>query len=190
MSTKTVYILVYVVVLITGCFMSQSQRKADKLAPQARQIAKDSTAVVMAMAVLVGFGVPLLEAALEEVLDMPIWRAAPGIAFVLFGFALAYQANRIIAQNWSPVIEKTQEQSLVKSGVYSLIRHPLYLSGLLIVIGTNIYFGNTWAWISTALVFGITLYRIPIEDRQLEMRFGQEFVDYKKQTKAIIPWIL
>jgi protein-S-isoprenylcysteine O-methyltransferase Ste14 len=190
MSLKTVYILVYVLVLIAGRFISQSQRKADKLLPQAQQITKDPTAIVMAIAVLIGFGLPLLEAALKEALDMPIWRIAPGIGLMLLGFVLAYQANRIIAENWSPVIGKTQEQRLVKSGVYSVVRHPLYLSGFLIVIGTNIYFGNTWAWISTALVFGVTLYRIPVEDRQLEERFGQEFVDYKTQTKAIIPWIL
>lgn len=189
MSTKTSYIFIYVALLIVGRFISQSQRKSEKPLSQTRKIVKDPTAVVMALSVFLGFGLPVLEATLQE-RAIQTWMTVSGIALLVFGFFLGYHANRNIAENWSPVIDKTKEQRLAKSGVYSVVRHPLYLSGLLLLTGTNLYFGNSWSWLSTLLVLVITLYRIPIEERQLASRFGQEYADYKRQTKALIPWIL
>ncbi|MDD2218381.1 MAG: hypothetical protein PHX63_08145 [Eubacteriales bacterium] len=33
------------------------------------------------------------------------------------------------------------------------------------------------------------LYRISIEEKKLIERFGEEYIDYRRQTKAILPWI-
>ncbi len=190
MSTKTSYILIYVALLLVGRFTSQSQRKSESTLSQTQKIAKDPTAMIMALSVFIGFGMPLFEAALREIFIIQIWNTVMGIVFMAVGFFLTYYANRAIAENWSPVIDKTKEQRLIKSGVYSIVRHPLYLSGLLLLTGTNLYFGNIWSWLSTMLAFVVTLYRIPIEEQQLESRFGREYVDYKRQTKAVIPWIM
>jgi protein-S-isoprenylcysteine O-methyltransferase Ste14 len=143
----------------------------------------------MALSVVLGFGLPVLEAALQE-RSIQAWMTVSGIALLAIGFFLGYSANRTIAENWSPVIDKTKDQRLAKSGVYSVVRHPLYLSALLLLTGTNLYFGNSWSWLSTLLVLVVTLYRIPIEERQLASRFEQDYADYKRQTKALIPWIL
>ena len=188
MIVNTSYLLVYFAFLLIGRFLSQSQRKADRLLVQTQRIAKDSTAILMAFSVFVGFGAPLLEASLRERF-IPVWLTLSGILCMTVGFFIAYYANRTIAKNWSPVIDKTQEQKLIQSGIYSVVRHPLYFSGLLLLIGTNIYFGNSWSWLSTLVAGIITLYRIPIEEKQLEGRFGQEYVNYKSRTKALIPWV-
>ena len=188
MLVNTAYILAYVAFLLIGRFISQSQRKSDRPLSQTKKIAKDPTAILMAISVLAGFGAPLLEASLHERL-IPVWLTVSGILLMTVGFLIAYYANRTIAKNWSPVIDKTKEQRLIQSGIYSVVRHPLYFSGLLLMIGTNLYFGNSWSWLSTILAFIITLYRIPIEEKQLVGRFGQEYVDYKLQTKALFPWV-
>jgi protein-S-isoprenylcysteine O-methyltransferase Ste14 len=188
MVVNTAYILVYVAFLIVGRFLSQSQRKADRLWLQTQRIANDPTAILMAFSAFVGFGAPLLEAAWRTRVT-PLGLTLSGILVMTVGFLTAYSANRTIARNWSPVIAKTKEQRLIQSGIYSTIRHPLYFSGLLLLIGTNLYFGNSWSWLSTLLATIITLYRIPIEEKQLEGRFGQEYADYKSRTKALIPWV-
>lgn len=189
MSTKTVYILIYIILLIAGRFISQGQRKAERFTLQAQKIAKDPTAIAMAISIGIGFGMPLLEAARRDTLS-PTWMLLLGLILMIIGFSIGYYANRIIAENWSPVINKTEKQKLVTAGVYSVVRHPLYLSGLLLLAGTNLYFGNSWSWLSTMLVLIVTLYRIPVEEKQLETRFGQEYTDYKQKTKALLPWIL
>lgn len=190
MSQETVYLTIYIVILLIGRFVSQSQRKSKNASLQPKNIIKDTTALIMGVSVLIAFSTPLIEALLRASLDLSTVSIVIGILLMIMGWSVAYSANHTIAENWSPVIDKTQEQMLVTSGLYSVIRHPLYLSGILILIGTNVYFENVWAWAGTALVFAVTLYRIPREDQQLEARFGQEYIAYKQRTKAIIPLLL
>jgi protein-S-isoprenylcysteine O-methyltransferase Ste14 len=176
--------------MLLGRFWAQRRRKAGALLPQIQSIVKDPTAVIMASSAVVAISMPLIEASLRDFVALRVSSILLGVVFLVVGWMLAYLANKAITRNWSPSIEKTEEQRLVKSGVYAIVRHPLYLSGLLILIGTNIYFGSTWAWLGTILILMVTLYRIPKEERQLEIKFGQEYVVYKQQTKAIIPWVL
>lgn len=75
------------------------------------------------------------------------------------------------------------------TGVYSVVRHPLYLSGILVLTGTNIYFESSWAWLGALPALALLIH-VPIEERRLVERFGQEYIAYKKRTKAILPWIL
>src|SRR5512138_2136961 len=167
MVVNTSYILVYIAFLVIGRFLSQSQRKSDSLLSQTQRIAKDPTAIMMAFSVFIGFGAPLLEASWRARFT-PVWMTMSGILCMTVGFFIAYYANRTISKNWSPVITKTEEQRLIQSGIYSVVRQPLYFSGLLLLIGTNLYFGNSWSWFSKILAVIITLYRIPIEEKQLE----------------------
>jgi protein-S-isoprenylcysteine O-methyltransferase Ste14 len=190
MPANTFYIFAYVAILLIGRFVSQSQRKAGRLPAQARSILKDPTAIFMALSAVVAITLPLVEVSLRETVSLGLFSVIIGVAFLVLGWGVAYSANRVIAENWSPAIAKTGEQDLVTSGVYSVVRHPLYFSGLLILLGTNIYFESTWAWLGVLLTFVITVYRIPLEERRLEERFGQEFIDYKRRTKAFIPWLL
>jgi protein-S-isoprenylcysteine O-methyltransferase Ste14 len=74
--------------------------------------------------------------------------------------------------------------------VYSTIRHPLYLSGLLILVGTNIYFASSWGWVGVLPALIVILIRVPLEERYLVDRFGQEYIAYQKRSKVILPWIL
>jgi protein-S-isoprenylcysteine O-methyltransferase Ste14 len=55
--------------------------------------------------------------------------------------------------------------------------------------GTNTYFGSRWAWLGTIIVLAGILCRIPLEEKKLIDRFGQEYITYRQQTKAILPWI-
>jgi protein-S-isoprenylcysteine O-methyltransferase Ste14 len=112
-----------------------------------------------------------------------------GLMMIIFGALCGYLANREIAENWSPIIEKSPTQRLITSGIYGVVRHPLYSSGLLILAGTNTYFGSQWSWLGTIIVLAGILCRIPLEEKKLIDRFGLEYITYRQQTKAILPWI-
>jgi protein-S-isoprenylcysteine O-methyltransferase Ste14 len=181
----------YVFIMLVGRFMSQKQRKA-KHSPlsQSRDMLKDWTALLAAISTAFAIALPVLEAALRETSVLNSATILAGTAIILVGYAVAYKANRTISENWSPTIDKTPEQNLVTTGMYSIVRHPLYLSGLLILVGTNVYFTSSWAWVSVLLASVVILIRVPIEERFLVERFGQEYTAYQKRSKAILPWVL
>lgn len=155
---------------------------------QWKNIVKDSTAIIIMLATAIAMGLALFEAVLHDEI-LQITPIIVGIVFIIIGWVIAYFANREIGVNWSPIIEKIKSQELVTSNIYSFVRHPLYLSGFCILIGTNLYFSNKWAWIGSVIAIITTLIRIPIEEKKLKERFGDEYTAYMKKTKAIIPWI-
>jgi len=184
------YIIAYCALILIGRVITQKQRRSEKVSIQAGQIFKDPTAIIMVIGAIIAFICPLAEASIRENLDFKWFSFVLGVVMIAMGWLIIYYANKTIADNWSPSIDKTEDQKLITEGIYSIVRHPLYFSGIIILIGTNIYFQNKWSWIAALMAFVITLYRIPLEESQLETRFGQEYEAYKQTTKMIIPWIL
>jgi protein-S-isoprenylcysteine O-methyltransferase Ste14 len=79
--------------------------------------------------------------------------------------------------------------TIVKSGIYRYIRHPLYCS--LFVLGTGIMFKDTG---NLQLIFGainlIAVYLTSrIEEKEMIARFGDAYRQYIGETKMFIPWI-
>jgi len=129
----------------TGRFLSQRQRRnKQSLSSQWQSIVNDPTAVISGLLMAIAIGMALIEATLRQNTALQLNTALVGVAILVVSWGIAYFANREIGIDWSPTIEKTQKQKLVTSGIYGIIRHPLYLSGLLILVGTNVYFGSKW----------------------------------------------
>ena len=78
---------------------------------------------------------------------------------------------------------------LVKDGLYKHIRHPIYLGETLrnlgIVIVLTSVFGLFFIVVATVLL----LFRIEIEEKMLIETFGEDYREYRKNTKKIIPYV-
>lgn len=81
------------------------------------------------------------------------------------------------------------KNQLVTTGIYAHVRHPQYLGFLLITLGMNVL----WVTFSTlALWPGLAFLYCRLakeEDKQMEERFGEEFLKYKKNVPMFIPKI-
>jgi protein-S-isoprenylcysteine O-methyltransferase Ste14 len=111
---------------------------------------------------------------------------------VLCGGAITLFAAsaRALGANWSIVARTRSDHQLIRSGPYSLIRHPIYLGLLLFLLSLAVALGH-FAQLIVAIPIYLagTLIRTRIEDRLLETKFGDEFRDYARTTPAIIPKI-
>ncbi|MEN2998023.1 MAG: isoprenylcysteine carboxylmethyltransferase family protein, partial [Brevinematia bacterium] len=80
---------------------------------------------------------------------------------------------------------------LVKEGPYAYIRHPIYMGYILLFISAFLITG--W-WLFSLLgeliMLSLVIWRLPIEEKMLEERFGSEYVEYKSKVKMFIPFIL
>lgn len=191
MITQTSALIIYIIVILAGRFFSQSQRKNRvSLSSQLHSIVSDPSALTVMILTAAAIGMPIVEFSIQKSKAFSFSVAMLiGLVLIITGSVCAYSANKEIGEYWSPVVEKTQKQNLVTSGIYGIVRHPLYLSGLLILVGTNIYFGSKWSWAIAIITTAGILCRIPIEERHLTERFGEEYMIYKQKTKAILPWI-
>lgn len=113
-------------------------------------------------------------------------------SIILTSAGLAFRWASIIILgkrfNFNLAIEK--DQGLHKSGLYKFIRHPSYFGTILLFIGMGFYFVNwlTLIIITSSVIFA-HCYRIKYEEKLLISHFGREYIDYKKTTKKLIPFI-
>lgn len=84
--------------------------------------------------------------------------------------------------------EEQVAESLNSSGIYSIVRHPLYLGNYFMWIGIVAYTMNIWFFIIITLAFWLYYERIMYaEERFLERKFGQSFLDWTMRIPAFIP---
>ncbi len=77
---------------------------------------------------------------------------------------------------------------LNSTGVYSIVRHPLYLGNYFMWIGIVVFVGNISFFVITSLLFWLYYERIMFaEERFLEKKFGQDYLDWSLKAPAFIP---
>jgi len=86
-------------------------------------------------------------------------------------------------------LQIVKEHQLVKDGLYKHIRHPLYLGEILRNLGFVVIFSSVYGTLTVLLASIFLLFRIEIEEKMLIVVFGEEYKEYKRNTKKIIPYI-
>jgi protein-S-isoprenylcysteine O-methyltransferase Ste14 len=107
---------------------------------------------------------------------------------VLGGLALAVWARVCLGRNWSGTVTVKQNHALVRTGPYSLIRHPIYTGLLLALIGTAIAIGEWRGVLGVVFALAGFLWKIRVEERRMRQTFP-EYEHYRKQTAALLPLI-
>ena len=106
------------------------------------------------------------------------------IGFLIRAYAIATTPKGTSGRN-------TKEQvaeSLNTSGIYSVVRHPLYLGNYLMWIGIVMFTFNIYFFFIVSLAFWLYYERIMFaEERFLEKKFGDVYLDWSKTVPAFIP---
>ena len=74
------------------------------------------------------------------------------------------------------------------TGVYSIVRHPLYVANFIIWLGVAMYCGVWWLPVIVAFIFWVYYERIAFaEEEFLRRRFGEPYVQWAEKTPAFLP---
>ena len=114
---------------------------------------------------------------------------AVGLAVAASGVALAIWARRHLGTNWSGIPSVKKGHTLITDGPYSIVRHPIYTGLLLGVAGSALVLrtlSSVFVVVVVAVVIGI---RIGQEERLMREQFGDEYREYQRKTKTILPWL-
>jgi protein-S-isoprenylcysteine O-methyltransferase Ste14 len=78
--------------------------------------------------------------------------------------------------------------TLNTTGIYSIVRHPLYLANYIIIIGFTMEFHIWWLVLLTTCIYALYYERIMLaEEAFLRARFGEAFEEWAAVTPAFIP---
>lgn len=111
-----------------------------------------------------------------------------GISMLVFGIFFAIWARITIGRFWSGAIELMENQPVILSGPYSIVRHPIYAGVIALLWGgflleRNVFFLLTSITGTTAL-----LLKARLEETFLTKHIGKEYLAYKKTTPALFPF--
>lgn len=113
-----------------------------------------------------------------------------GIAITLAGLGLTIWARLHLGTNWSGQTVIRVRHTLVRTGPYRFVRNPIY-TGLLVAFGgTALVIGEAWAFVVLFIFLVSFLARIRAEEKVLVEEFGESYIKYKKEVKALIPFLL
>jgi protein-S-isoprenylcysteine O-methyltransferase Ste14 len=111
-----------------------------------------------------------------------------------FGIALAGLGMRIYTVGYVPhgtsgrTTSEPKARALNTTGIYSIVRHPLYLSNFVIWAGIALFPCKIFPAVCCVLGFLLFHERIIIaEEAFLAEKFGDEFTEWAKKTPALIP---
>ncbi len=116
------------------------------------------------------------------------------LTILSIGISLAGFIVRAVAIGTTPLgtsgrnTDKQVAESLNVTGIYSLIRHPLYLGNYLMWTGIVIFTFNPYFILVVSLAFWLYYERIMFaEERFLERKFGDDYLEWSKKIPAFIP---
>ncbi len=107
----------------------------------------------------------------------------PGVALMLWGrFTLAEMYN--VASSFGAQLYA--EHRLVTAGPFRLVRHPMYLGGILAEVGAFLLY-RTWATALILLNIPTLIVRSRREEEALSAQFGEQWVEYSQRVPALLP---
>jgi protein-S-isoprenylcysteine O-methyltransferase Ste14 len=149
-------------------------------------------AVLIGLVVVAMFLLPAMYA-LSPWLDfadyqLPSWAGIAGVLVFSGAMWLFRRAHADLGRNFSPTLQVWEEHTLVVSGVYRHVRHPMYAAQWLWGISQVLLLHNWIAGFSgLALSVLLYLFRIPGEERMMLAHFGEEYRSYMDRTGRIVP---
>jgi protein-S-isoprenylcysteine O-methyltransferase Ste14 len=100
---------------------------------------------------------------------------------------LVYWLFSSLGKNVTHTVAIRKEHTLVKSGPYRWVRHPLYSVGLALFLGLSLLAANWFIALVIIISFSLLTLRTGIEEARLIERFGDEYREYMRVTGRYFP---
>jgi methanethiol S-methyltransferase len=113
------------------------------------------------------------------------WMRAGQVLSLVFLFVAVLQTDLLSFAGWRQLVEEEKPGSLVTSGLYGSVRHPLYTFSLLILWLSPSMSINTFVIYAALTIY--VLIGIIFEERKLMREFGKDYADYKSGTPMLFP---
>lgn len=118
----------------------------------------------------------------------PMWITLLGDALVAVGFYLIFLVYRENTFT-SATIEVAPDQTVISTGPYAIVRHPMYASASVYLIGTPLALGSRWGFVPVALMMPFLIWRLLDEERFLAKHLSG-YTQYQRRVRhRLIPFL-
>lgn len=194
MATDNVCRWLLLAILLAGLAMSlHFRRRADRAGgPISRR--RDAAAIAIplglfGLATLIGLMVYLIHPAWMawSQLGLPDWVRLVGAPLGLLGLALFRWVFGHLGLNVTPTAQTRPSHTLVTTGPYRWIRHPMYSSGVILFAAYFLLTANWFIGLASGVSFALLAFRTREEEANLIKRFGDDYREYMDRAGRFVP---
>ena len=109
------------------------------------------------------------------------------VVAALAAYTLTIPCWLTLGSNWSLAVVPHKQTSLVTTGWYGRIRHPIYALGLLLMLATVTVAPSPAMWMVAAIHLTLVILKSSGEERHLKQKHGQAYQDYCNRTGRFFP---
>lgn len=118
----------------------------------------------------------------------PDWVRYTGIATGFGAMVLFWRMFAHLGTNVTATCAPRDDATLVTTGPYRWIRHPMYTSALLLMTSITLMSLSWFIGLTGLSVVSVLMLRSRDEDARLLEQFGEAYAAYRRRTPAFIPW--
>ena len=152
---------------------------------------KETSQKIIQTITSIGFAALLVVSALDHRFawtPLPPYVSLAGDALVALGFLIiffVYKENTFA----SATIEVAPEQKVISTGLYKLVRHPMYMGAFFLFVGIPLSLGSLWALFVIALMMPALIWRLLDEEKFL-VRNLPGYAEYQNMVRhRLVPFI-
>ena len=120
--------------------------------------------------------------------QVPVWVVVVASLLFLLGYMLYAEVLRENAY-LSRTIEVQDDQQLIDTGLYSIVRHPMYTATLLMFLSMPLVLGSWWALLIFSIYPILIIRRIQNEEQVLAKGL-KGYIDYQQRVRwRLMPWV-
>lgn len=158
-----------------------------RISPKEKEKEQKRIVLISSILLIIGFIMPGIDYRLNWS-RIPLFIIIAASILFIFGYSLFFI---VLRQNSyaSRIVEIQNQQKLIDTGLYSFVRHPMYLSIIIIYFTIPIILGSIYALIPMLLLPIVLNIRINNEEKILEKGLD-DYKEYKNKVKyKVIPYI-
>ncbi|MGD0652309.1 MAG: isoprenylcysteine carboxylmethyltransferase family protein [Verrucomicrobiia bacterium] len=116
------------------------------------------------------------------------WISAVGLVLYVVSVVLRNVAIRTLGHYFSLHIEIREQHKLITHGVYSWVRHPIYIAVIMELVSVPLV-ANAWGALGGAVFVYVPLlmWRLVHEERAMIESFGEIYCAYQRNVGALLP---
>ena len=113
-----------------------------------------------------------------------------GMVLCAAGIALAIRARQVLGTNWSGIVTLKEGHELIRRGPYRFVRHPIYSGIILAAAGSVVALVPTLQGAACLLFLAAGLRLKSLKEEEIMGAQFPEYAQYKREVKALIPFVL
>jgi protein-S-isoprenylcysteine O-methyltransferase Ste14 len=114
---------------------------------------------------------------------LPLYVRLIVLGFTLIMAVFLFRSGHVV------VSQEQRPNRVVITGAFRYVRHPLYLASILVYLGLTVSTASLFSFIFLVVIWIFHNYIASYEEKLLEVKFGEEYMKYKKRTGKWVPRI-